>query len=131
MNASAALLPSFIQEEPRPPSPPRHHIYEQYFTPAERRMLQAIPENDLTNEIRLLRVLLSRSFAQLLRSPADKNYLPQPFDFMVEVCATFNRVVLVIADLVSLHRKLYNSAGAVGDLILEAIRELNPDEDLE
>ena len=131
MNASAAFLSPFIQEEPPPPSPPRHHIYEQYFTPRERRMLQAIPENDLTSEIRLLRVLLSRSFAQLLRSPADKKYLPQPFDFMVDICATFNRVVLVIADLVSLHRKLHNSAGAVGDLILAAIRELNPDEDLE
>jgi hypothetical protein len=41
----------------RPPGAPKHHIYQQYFTPAERLRLEAIPENDVTSEIRLLRVL--------------------------------------------------------------------------
>ncbi len=41
-------------------SPP--HLYRRHFTRKERILLSAIPENDVSSEITLLRVILDRSF---------------------------------------------------------------------
>ena len=113
----------------RPPGTPRHHIYQQYFTPSERRRLKAIPENDVTSEIQLLRVLLARSFAQVPHSPTDKKRAPLPLKLNIDLLSTFSRVAIVIGGLVGLHTKMHKSD--LGDIILQALRELNPDEDLE
>jgi hypothetical protein len=112
----------------RPPGAPKHHIYQQYFTPAERLRLEAIPENDVTSEIRLLRVLLARSFAQIPQSSHDKKRAPLPLKLHTDLLSTFSRVSIVIGGLVGLHRKIHKND--VGDIILEALRELNPHEEL-
>ena len=113
----------------RPPGTPKHHIYQQYFTPAEREKLKAIPENDVTSELQLLRVLLARSFAQVPRYPHDSKIAAIPLKLHTDLLSTFSRVAIVIVSLAGLHRKMHR--GDIGDIILEALREMNPDEDLE
>ena len=108
----------------------KHHIYEQYFTPAECEMLAAIPENDLTGEIDLLRVMLARSFAQVPSGPDDKKHPPLPLKLMIDYFTTFCRVAIILARLVALHHKLNNSRDAVADVMWNAIMELNPYEEL-
>jgi len=108
----------------------KHHIYEQYFTPAEREMLAAIPENDLSGEIDLLRVMLARSFAQVPSGPDDKKHPPLPLKLMIDYFTTFCRVAIILARLVALHHKLNNSRDAVADVMWNAIMELNPYEEL-
>ena len=106
-----------------------HHIYEQYFTPEDRRLLAAIPENDLTNEINLLRALLAQTFALVPSGPNDKK--PSlTLKFQYDLVTTFSRVTLILARLVALHVKLNNSGDAVAAEIWEAIMELNPYEEL-
>jgi hypothetical protein len=41
----------------------RPNLYRKYFTPAERRALAATPENDVTGEVNLLRIMLLRFLA--------------------------------------------------------------------
>jgi hypothetical protein len=106
----------------------KHHIYEQYFTPAEREMLAAIPENDLTGEIDLLRVMLARSFAQVPSGPDDKKHPPLPLKLMIDYFSTFCRVAIILARLVALHRKLHSSHNALSEAIFEALGELDPDD---
>jgi hypothetical protein len=112
----------------RPKGTPSHHMYQQYFTPTERRRLKALPENDVTSELQLLRVLLARTFSMVPRFPHDSKISSLPIKFHIKLLNTFSRVALTIGGIVGLHQKLYKSD--LGDLILEAIRELNPYEEL-
>ena len=114
------IVPSPSKEERK------HHIYEQYFTPAERDMLAAIPENDLSDEIDLLRLLLARSFAQVPSGPDDKKHPPLPLKLMIDFFTTFSSVAIIIARLVSLHRKLHSSYDALSEAIFEALGEMDP-----
>ena len=41
-----------------------HNLYHRHFTPAERRALAATPENDVTGEVNLLRIMLLRFLAE-------------------------------------------------------------------
>ena len=103
---------------------PRHHIYEQYFTPEERKMLAAIPENDVTSEINLLRVLLARSFALVPSGPTDKKP-PLSLKFQYDLVTTFSRVALVLAGLVALHLKQHPPRNYWFDCVMEMIRQVN------
>jgi hypothetical protein len=103
----------------------KHHIYGQYFTPEERKMLAAIPENDLSSEINLLRVLLARSFALVPAGPASKIRHPLDLKFQYDLCTIFSRVTVVIAGLVALHRKTNMSKSPMFDLVMDFIREAN------
>ena len=113
----------------RPPGTPKPHIYQQYFTPSERRRLKILPENDVTSEILLLRVLLSRCFALVPRFPGDKKIAPLPLKLFTQMVTVFSRVALVIAGLAGLQNKMHKND--MGDIILQALREMNPYEDLE
>jgi hypothetical protein len=113
----------------RPKGTPRHHIFQQFFTPAERRRLKAIPENDVTSEIQLLRVLLARCFAMVPRYPNDSKIPALPIDLHIKFVNTFRQVAVVIGSMVTLQRKSHKGDG--DDFILQALREMNPYEDLE
>jgi hypothetical protein len=114
----------------RPQGEPRHHIYQGYFTPGERRRLKAIPEKDLTSEIQLLRVLLARCFAQVPRFPHDSKRAALPIKFQIQLVTVFSRAAIVIGSMISLHKKMHNPADEWGRDVLQALREMNPYEDL-
>jgi hypothetical protein len=82
---------------------PRHHTYQQFFTPDERSRLKAIPENDVTSEIQFLRVLLARSVARVPRTPHDKRRSPHPIKLHIDLISTFSRVAIVFGSMVCLH----------------------------
>jgi hypothetical protein len=112
----------------RPKGAPRHHIYQQYFTSAERRRLKALPENDVVSELQLLRVLLARSFSMVPRFPHDSKIAPLPIKLHIKLVKTFSRVALTIGSMVGLHQKMHKND--LGDLILESLRELDPYKEL-
>ena len=114
----------------RPRKTPKKHIYQKYFTPAERRRLKAIPENNLKSEIYLLRATLARTFALLPRNDPKNKGTPHALKMDLELCSTFSRTAIVFASLVAFHIKTHNSKRAIGDLILQALRELDPDQEL-
>jgi hypothetical protein len=114
----------------RPPGSPKHHIYQQYFTPAERRRLKAIPENDVTSEIQLLRVLLVRCFAMVPRFPHDSKIAPLSLKLHIEMVTVFAHVATVIGSLAGLQWKMHKPVDELGKDILQALREMNPYEDL-
>ena len=122
-----------------PPLPPKdptlssqkqmRHIYEQYFTSDEIRMLQAIPENDVTSEIELLRVLLARSFAQIPSGPVDTKH-PPALKFQFNLCTVFSRVAIVMAGLVALHLKQHPQGNVMFETVMEMIRQVNEEQGL-
>ena len=116
-----------------PPSkrPPKNHIYRQYFTSKECEMLKAIPENDVTSEIYLIRVLLARAFAQLPRNNSNHKKAAPGLELNFEFYSTISAATVSVAGLVALHNKFHDPSNELHDTILEALRELNPDEDLE
>jgi hypothetical protein len=143
MIQSASFSPPFIPDDApasgpiftdlpnwQPEGSPKHHIYQQYFTPAERRMLDAVPPDDVTSEILLLRVLLARSFSQVPRTPASKKRPPITMKFNIDLLATFSRVGIVIGGLVALQNKMHSLKDTVGDIILQALSELDPHKEL-
>lgn len=109
----------------------KHHIYRHNFTPKERKMLAEIPENDVTSEIYLLRILLARNFEQLHRNPSKKDGLWASLNIDQDVFSTFSRAAIVLASLVASQNKSYNPKTEVGDEIKQALRDLDPYEDLE
>lgn len=112
-----------------PPGAPKHHIYQQYFTEDERIKLKAIPEYDVTSELQLLRLLLARSFARVPQSTHDKKRAALSLKLHMDLLSTFSRVAIVIGSLVGLQTRMHKNDA--GDLILQALREMNPYEDLE
>jgi hypothetical protein len=111
--------------------PTKKNIYEQYFTPEERRLLAEIPENDLTDEIKILRVMLARSFAQVPAGPYDKKHPPLPLELMADFTNTFSRVSIIIGRLIALQYSLHNSHNAMAVIIWQALIERDPTKDRE
>jgi hypothetical protein len=102
-----------------------YNIYDQYFTPEERRMLAEIPENDVTQEINLLHALLLQAFALVPTGPKDKKRSLTPelfYDLHTTVC----RTVIILARLVALHVNLNCSRNETADLITETLCEMDP-----
>ncbi len=128
-------LPPFPASKPksdnlpqcRPPGAPNHHIYQQYFTSAERRRLKSISENDVSSEIQLLRILLARCFAQVPRFPHDSKKPALPMKLHIDLVTVFSRVAIVIGEMVGLQNKMHKNE--IGDIILQALRELDPHKD--
>ncbi len=114
----------------RPAGTSKKHIYQQHFTPAERRNLKTIPENDITSEIFLLRSTLARVFEQFTGNNTKNKKSPGTLKIDLEVCSTISRSAIVLGSLVAFHNKTHNSKSDLGDTILQALREMNPDEDL-
>ncbi len=77
-------------------------LYREYFTPEERRMLDATPRDDLTSEINLMRVLVARVLAasQQARDLALKQH--------AAMLAAFSSAGMVIARLVRLQLELHD-----------------------
>ena len=112
-------------------SPIKKNIYEQYFTPEERRLLSEIPENDLTDEIKILRVMLARSFAQVPAGPYDRKHPPLPFQLMADFTNTFSRVAIIIGRLIALQYRLHNPHDALSAVIWKALMDRDPNLDRE
>ena len=124
------LNPTSTSEDPPQPSIHKlHHIYEQYFTPDEISQLQALPTNDVTSEIQLLRILLARSFAQVPAGPTDARQ-PLALKFQYGLCTIFSRVVLVIAAMVALHLKQHPPQNMMFQTVMEMIHQVNEEQGL-
>ena len=121
-------LPEWVPPSKRPP---KNHIYRQYFTSEECEMLKAVPENDVTSEIYLIRVLLARAFAQLPRNNSNHKKAAPGLDLDFEFYSTLSRATVSLAGLVALHNKFHDPENEVGDIIWEALSELDPWKDLE
>jgi hypothetical protein len=103
----------------------RYSIYEKYFTPEERKMLAAIPENDLSYEVNLLRALLVDTFALVPTGPKDKKPPLKP-SFHYDLHTTLSRVCVIITRLASLHLKLNGSRNETAEIIRKTLCEMDP-----
>jgi hypothetical protein len=101
-------------------------IYGKYFTPEERKKYAAIPANDPTHEINLLRKMLFDTFA-LVPGPKDRKS-PLPPMFFHDLITTLNRAGFVLTRLVALHIKLNASKNRTADLVWEALGEMDPND---
>ena len=104
---------------------PGFNIYEKYFTPEERRMLAEIPENDVSQEIKLLRALLVKTFALVPTGPEDKKRSITP-KFFYDLDTTVSRTVIILTRLIALHVKLNCSRNETADLIRKVLCEMDP-----
>ena len=77
-------------------------IYRQYFTPTECEMLDATPVDDLSSEINLLRILITRVLAAWQRTRQIG------LEMHARILSTFSAAGLVLAGLVRLQIKLHN-----------------------
>lgn len=59
------------QYMPRKPPRPISPLYARYYTSAEKKSLRAVPANDLSSEINLMRVLFSHSLKLQQSAPKD------------------------------------------------------------
>ena len=143
------LFPNFVPDDPpkepphpgfkpifddmpdwRPAGASKVHLHQKYFTPAEKQALEAIPADDLTSEIKLLRVLLARCLAIVPRYTGDRKIPPLPLKLFTSLMLVFSRTANVIGSLVSLQWRMHNPTDEWGRLVLEALRELDPDKEL-
>ena len=97
-----------------------HNLYRQHFIPAERHALDLVPENDLTGEVNLLRIMLRRFLAgQAGAPPADlKLHLDS---LRVTSCGA-----AMVASLLRTHARAGGPATALDRLIEEALANVNP-----
>jgi hypothetical protein len=124
------LNPASASEDPPQTSIHQlHHIYEQYFTADEIRLLQTLPTNDVTSEIQLLRILLARSFAQVPAGPTDARQ-PLALKSQYGLCTLFSRVVLVIAAMVALHLKQHPPQNMMFQTVMEMIHQVHEEQGL-
>ena len=78
------------------------NLYRQYFTPEEIAMLDATPLDDLTSEINLLRILLSR-----LLAAATRRLRQLTLKQHAAILATFSATGIALASLVRLQNQLH------------------------
>ena len=114
-------------EDELTPSQKMFGIYEEFFTPEERKQLAAIPENDLSYEINLLRSMLAETFIMFPTGPRDKQHPMAPkFQYaLITVCC---RSFIILTRLAALHVKLNGSRNKTADLVWEALGEMDPDD---
>ena len=112
-------------DEPLTPRQKKFGIYEEFYTPQEKRAAEAIPENDYINEINLLKSMLLETFAMMPTGPEDKKHPLTP-KFQYDLFTVCCRSVIVLARLVALHKKLNSSRNKTADLIWEALGEMDP-----
>jgi hypothetical protein len=110
--------------------PPANNIYRQYFTPAECRKLDSVPTDSVSNEIMLLRSMLAGSLFLLPHTSSDIKKHPIPLIFNIDLLRTFSKAAVTIGGLFTVQNKTH-PGGVIGEIILEALRELDPYEDLE
>ncbi len=84
------------------------NLYRQYFTAEEIAMLDATPHDDLTSEINLLRVLLSRALAAATKHVRDLTLKQH-----AAILSTFSAAGIVIASLVRLQDKLHPATSGI------------------
>ncbi len=77
-------------------------LYREYFTPEERKMLDATPRDDLTSEINLLRVMVARVLA------ASKQARDLALKQHAKMLAAFSAAGKTIARLVLLQLELHD-----------------------
>ena len=94
-------------------------------------MLKAVPENDVTSEIYLIRVLLARAFAQLPRNNSNHKKAAPGLELDFEFYSTLSCATVSLAGLVALHNKFHDPANEVGEIIWKVLMECNPCEDYE
>jgi hypothetical protein len=97
--------------------PPTHpaSLYDQYFTSEERRDLAAIPHYDLTGEISLQRILLSRLQAAAASRPLD-------FEMQLDKARLSHIAISALLTLVNTHRRCADPSSDSTTLIDQALR---------
>ena len=93
-------------------------------------MLKAVPENDVTSEIYLIRVLLARAFAQLPRNNSNHKKAAPGLELDFEFYSTLSCATVSLAGLVALHNKFHDPSNELRDEIWQAIMELDPHKEL-
>lgn len=112
-------------QETLTPSQRRFGIYEKFFTPEERKKYAAIPVNDPTHEINLLRKLLFDTL-EIVPAGQKNNKSLFPLSFQHDLLTTVSRAVYVISRLVALHMELNQSCQTLRAVFNEVIDELDP-----
>jgi hypothetical protein len=96
------------------------HLYRKHFTRAERRLLKAIPENDVTSEVNVLRVQLGRLInSHGISSPAD-------LKLQLDALRTAGEAASMIAGLVRTQIEAHNPDTELKRIIEEALLSLDP-----
>ena len=96
----------------------RSLLYREYFTQAERRMLDSTPPQGALSEIGLIRIMLLRILAAA--HFARRITLEQ----RLAMAQAFSRAGLVLASLVRVHHRLFPPTNS----LLDALDELDPDD---
>jgi hypothetical protein len=93
-------------------------IYRQYFTPAERRLIDSTPLSSALSEISLIRIMLLRIFgaAHRLRQITLEQRLA--------MLQAFSHAGLVLASLARYHHRRFMPSRC----LLDALDELDPDD---
>jgi hypothetical protein len=93
-------------------------------------MLDSIPAKSVSNEINLLRSMLAQSLFLIPHTPSAIKRHPLSLLFNIDLLRTFSKAAVVIGSLFAVQNKLHPH-GLIYEIIHEAIRELDPYEDLE
>lgn len=104
----------------RKPSHPISPLYARYLTSAEKKSLRAIPANDVSSEINLVRICLARYFESY------GNSLPADLKSQVSALHVTGAAASMIAGLVRTQNKAHNPGTELSRAIEEAIRDLDP-----
>jgi hypothetical protein len=83
------------------PPGPRKSIYRRYYSATERLLLDATPTDDLTSEINLLRLLLTRVME------ASRHRRDRTLESQAAILSAFSASGVVIASLVRLQVQLH------------------------
>lgn len=108
----------------RKPSHPISPLYARYLTSAEKKSLRAIPANDVSSEINLLRVI-SAHFMKFQQSA------PKDMGSLLQNLRTSTILGEQIAKLVRAQNTEYDPLAELQAEIRQAIAELDPYKDLD
>jgi len=100
------------------------HLYQKYFTSAEDLRLKAIPENDVSSEINLLRICLAHYIE------CYGNSLPADLKSQVSALHVTGEAASMIGSLVRTQIKAHNPQTILERAIKEALLSLDPYTDL-
>ena len=101
------------------------HLYRRHFTRKERILLSAIPENDVSSEVTLLRVTLDRSF-ELYAALSSTEY-----KLHLSYLRSTGNGVGMIAILLRTQNKINNPLTDLQDEIMGALDEIRKEMSIE
>ena len=116
-------------------------LYRQYFTPAERKLLLALPADDVSSEIHLLRVLIARTLGLRARQPSRKatssrhcalhsheGAEPLSIPQHAALLRAVGGAAIIMASLVGFMAKYHGRTDELSAILLEELSAMDPND---